>query len=66
MHRQPQDLDLMTPSEVADLLRISARQVRRMREAGLLTPWVSPWRPKYRRIEVEEVAEHLGTIGIPR
>jgi DNA-binding transcriptional MerR regulator len=50
----------MTPEEVAAYCRVSARQVRRWREIGLLPAVVSAWRPRYRREDVLNVIHHLG------
>lgn len=58
--------EFLRPREVAELLRVSERQVRRMRECQILTPYVSCHRPRYSRSEVLDVAEHLGRSGLPR
>ena len=66
MHPAVAEHEFLKPNEVADLLRISPRQVRRMRECQLLTPYISPHRPRYLRSEVLDVAEYLGQAGLPR
>lgn len=52
--------EFMKPEEVAALLRVSTRHVRKLREVGLLVAHVSTHRPRYRREDVLDVAEFLG------
>lgn len=53
---------LATPTEVARFCRVSLRTVRRWREMQLLSPLVSPWRPRYAREEVIAIIEALGSV----
>lgn len=60
MDAVPTEHEFMKPEEVADLLRVSTRQVRKLREIGLLVAYVSTHRPRYRREDVLDVAAFLG------